>query len=44
VRVEIASSNFPGFERNLNTGGNNAEEVNVRIARNTVHYSTEHPS
>ncbi len=27
IRVEISSSNFPRFDRNLNTGGNNFDEV-----------------
>ncbi len=26
VRIEVSSSNFPRFDRNLNTGGNNYDE------------------
>lgn len=44
IRIEITSSNFPRFARNLNTGGNNFDEKDPVVARNTVHHSTEHPS
>lgn len=44
IRVEISSSNFPRFDRNLNTGGNNYDESKGVVARNTVHHSKEHPS
>ncbi len=37
IRVEVSSSDFPRFERNLNTGGNNARETRPVIARNAVH-------
>ncbi len=39
IRLEISSSNFPRFDRNLNTGGNNYDESSWRIARQTVHHS-----
>ncbi|MEL7046786.1 MAG: CocE/NonD family hydrolase [Pseudomonadota bacterium] len=38
IRIEISSSNFPRFERNLNTGRQNARETEVVVATNTVHY------
>lgn len=44
IRVEISSSNFPGLERNLNTGGANVDETKPRIAINTVHHSRERAS
>ena len=44
VRIEVSSSNFPRFDRNLNTGGNNYDEVKAVVARNAVHHSTQHPS
>jgi len=44
IRVEVTSSNFPKFVRNLNTGGNNYDESEGVIAHNTVHHSAEHPS
>jgi predicted acyl esterase len=44
VRIEISSSNFPRFDRNLNTGGNNYDETTGAIAHNVVHHSQEYPS
>ncbi len=44
LRIEISSSNFPRFQRNLNTGGDNFTEAQPVIARNRIHYSAEHPS
>ncbi len=39
LRVQISSSNFPRFDRNLNTGGRNYDETTWRKARNTVHHT-----
>ncbi len=44
IRIEISSSNFPRFDRNLNTGGNNYDETKGVIARNAVHHSKQYPS
>jgi len=44
IRVEVTSSNFPKFLRNLNTGGDNVTEKNVVVATNQVHHTKEHPS
>jgi len=44
IRIEISSSNFPRFARNLNTGGDNFNESNGIVARNTIHHSKLHPS
>jgi uncharacterized protein len=44
LRIEISSSNFPRFDRNLNTGGRNYDEASGVIAHNAVHHSREHPS
>ena len=44
LRIEVSSSNFPRFDRNLNTGGNNYDETEVVVAHNTVHHSTQYPS
>jgi putative CocE/NonD family hydrolase len=41
VRVEISSSNFPRFDRNLNTGGNNYDETKGVVAHNIVHHSAQ---
>lgn len=44
LRVEISSSNFPRFDRNLNTGGRNYDEVKGVVAHNEVNHSTRYPS
>ena len=44
IGVEISSSNYPRFERNLNMGTENARETEHRVARNAVHHGPDHPS
>jgi putative CocE/NonD family hydrolase len=44
IRVEVASSKFPQYMRNLNTGGNNYDETEGVVARNAVWHSREYPS
>jgi putative CocE/NonD family hydrolase len=44
IRVEISSSNFPRFARNLNTGGNNYDEKEGVIAHNKIHHSSKYTS
>lgn len=44
IRIEISSSNFPRFARNLNTGGNNYDESEGVVAHNKVHHSKQYPS
>ncbi len=44
IRIEISSSNFPRFDRNMNTGGNNYDEVKGIVAHNSVHHSQRYPS
>jgi putative CocE/NonD family hydrolase len=44
IRIEVSSSNFPRFARNLNTGGNNYDESEGVTASNTVHHSDAYPS
>ena len=44
IRIEVSSSNFPRWSRNLNTGGNNFDETEWRVARNTVLHSRRYPS
>jgi putative CocE/NonD family hydrolase len=44
IRIEISSSNFPRFARNLNTGGNNYDETEGVTAHNKVHHSSKYPS
>ena len=44
LRIEISSSNFPRFDRNMNTGGNNYDETTGIVAHNVVHHSKQYPS
>jgi putative CocE/NonD family hydrolase len=44
LRIEVSSSNFPRFDRNLNTGGNNYDESKGVVANNRVHHSKQFPS
>ena len=44
LRLEVASSNFPRHDRNLNTGGNNYDEDKWVKASNSVHHNERHPS
>ncbi len=44
IRIEVSGSNFPRFDRNLNTGGNNYDEAEGVVARNKVFHSEEYPS
>jgi predicted acyl esterase len=43
-KIEISSSNFPRFDRNMNTGGNNYDEIKGVVAKNAVHHSTQYPA
>jgi putative CocE/NonD family hydrolase len=44
IRVDIASSNFPKFDVNPNTGGPEGLGRTLDVARNTVHMDAAHPS
>lgn len=46
LRLEVSSSSWPRWERNLNTGGAVERErrEDAVVAHNTVHHSGEHPS
>jgi uncharacterized protein len=44
LRIEVSSSNFPRFDRNLNTGGHNYDETRGVVAHNVVHHSKQYPS
>jgi len=44
IRLEVSSSNFPRWDRNLNTGGRNYDESEFATARNAVHHSATRPS
>ena len=44
IRVEISSSNFPRFDRNLNTGGDQATGTTFLVAEQTVFHNQKFPS
>jgi putative CocE/NonD family hydrolase len=44
LRVEISSSNFPRFDRNLNTGEDIFTSTRMQIARQTVFHDAQRPS
>lgn len=44
IRVEVSSSKFPQYMRNLNTGGNNYDETKSVVAHNTIHHSERYAS
>ena len=44
LRIEVSSSNFPRFDRNLNTGGDNVSESQGVVAHNQIHHSAQYPS
>jgi len=44
IRIEVSSSNFPRFDRNLNTGGNNYDEPKGLVVENQIHHSKLYPS
>ena len=39
IRLEVSSSNFPRWQRNLNTGGNNYDETEWQTASNRVYHT-----
>jgi uncharacterized protein len=44
MRVEVTSSAFPRYSRNLNTGGPIANEIRMEIAENRIYLDAAHPS
>lgn len=44
IRIEVSSSNFPRFDRNMNTGGNTYDETEGIVATNNIHHSSKYPS
>jgi putative CocE/NonD family hydrolase len=44
LRLEISSSNFPRFDRNLNTGEVQSSAQKYVSATNTIYHDAEHPS
>ena len=44
IRLDVTSSCFPLWDRNLNTGGNPTTDTEARVAQQTVHHSRTYPS
>jgi putative CocE/NonD family hydrolase len=44
IRIDVASSDFPAFDRNHNTGGRDWQDTDLQVARQTVFHDAEHPS
>jgi putative CocE/NonD family hydrolase len=44
IRLEISSSNFPRFDRNLNTGKSASTSATIVKATNTILHDPAHPS
>ncbi len=44
LRLEVSSSNFPRFDRNLNTGADNESTAHMVTATNSVYHDADHPS
>jgi len=44
LRIEVSSSNFPRFDRNLNTGNPIGDDDQPRIATNRIYHDADHPS
>lgn len=44
IRLEVSSSAFPKYDRNLNTGGPLATGTEMTVATNSVWHTQEHPS
>ena len=44
LRLEVSSSNFPRFDRNLNTGEDAGSGTRIVKAMNSIYHDREHPS
>ena len=44
IRVEISSSNFPRYNRNLNSGNPIASDIDITLANQTVYHGIQYPS
>jgi putative CocE/NonD family hydrolase len=44
IRLEVSSSNFPRFDRNLNTGKDDSTDSTIVKATNTIVHDSTHPS
>jgi uncharacterized protein len=44
LRIEVASTNFPNYERNLNSGGRNVDETEAHTARTRILHDARNAS
>lgn len=44
IRIEVASSAFPKYDRNLNTGDVLGQTTEMKVAHQTIYHDEEHPS
>ncbi len=44
IRLDISSSDFPNFDRNHNTGGDDYREAELRAAEQTIYHDAGRPS
>ena len=44
IRLEVSSSNFPRYARNLNTGNRLGTSAETKIAEQTIHHGVRYPS
>jgi putative CocE/NonD family hydrolase len=44
IRLQVSSSNFPRFDRNHNTGADQATSKDLVTATNTILHDADHPS
>jgi putative CocE/NonD family hydrolase len=44
ISIEVSGSNFPRYDRNLNTGGHNYDENTWKVAHTGIHHSQQYPS
>jgi putative CocE/NonD family hydrolase len=44
IRLEISSSAFPKYDRNLNTGAPLGQTTEMKVAEQTIYHDAERPS
>jgi len=44
IQVAITSSNFPDFDRNLNTGKSSENTTEIQAAKQIIYHDAAHPS
>jgi uncharacterized protein len=44
IRLQISSSSFPKWDRNLNTGHPIGQDAEIKVAVQTIYHDKQHPS